>query len=125
MENIAELAWERVKKPTSVGGLGVSVAQHVLMHMAVLPGICEKLHCPQAEEHPEERAAKDATSAPLLCGMAVDGQARVQISHVKLRLTETETETGTERQTFFAASSGEPGPALPVLSSARCVSIKK
>ena len=48
------------------------------MHMAVLPKICEKLHHPLEEEHPEERA-NDATSALLLCGVAVDRQARVQI----------------------------------------------
>ena len=85
---IAALAEARAKLPTGFGGLGVAqqgfAAQATYwaaydMDTAVLPKLCEQPRHLQEEEHLDERAANDAKCAPLLSGVAVDKQSRVQI----------------------------------------------
>ena len=85
--DVSELAWERAKLPTCIGGLGIRVAQMgsaaqatywsaVDLHKAVMTNICEALNRTLRGAHPEVTTALAAKADLLVAGVAVDDALR-------------------------------------------------
>ena len=86
---VSELARERAKLPTCLGGLGIRVAQMgfaaqatlwsaVDLHKAVMTNVCEALNKPKREPHPEVATALAAKTDLLLSGVAVVSEKRLR-----------------------------------------------
>ena len=93
---VPELAWERAKLPTCLGGLGIRVAQMgfaaqatywsaVALHKAVMTNICEALNRLIREPQLEVASAL-AAKTDLLSSVAVDEHARVAIENEASKL---------------------------------------